>query len=77
MIDEREHNPSRPSWNCAACGRPWPCDPAREEMATRYGSSALPIHAAAYLADAADDMPNVPVAELYERFIAWTRPPSR
>jgi hypothetical protein len=44
-------------------------------MAAGYGGSALSIHAATYLADAADDMPNARVVELYERFIAWTRPP--
>jgi hypothetical protein len=76
LISEREHIPSRPSWNCAACDRPWP-DLAREDMARRYGGSALPIHAATYLEEASRDMPHAPLAALYERFLAWTRLTSR
>jgi hypothetical protein len=65
------HVPARPSWDCQACGCPWPCDPAREE---RAGDPTLSIYLSLQLADAASDMPWAPPGELWERFVAWTRP---
>ena len=68
-----EHIALRPSWDCGSCGKPWPCDPAREGMAaedpiTRSIFLSLLLH------EAAGDMPTAPPAELFERFVAWTRP---
>jgi len=33
MTEMDQHWPRRPSWDCLCCGKPWPCDPAREGMA--------------------------------------------
>jgi hypothetical protein len=37
----------------------------------------LAVYAWATLEDAAHDMPNMPVAELFDRFLAWARKPVR
>lgn len=68
-----EHVVHRPSWDCRACGRPWPCDPAREYLAQRLDSIGLAMYAWDHLDEAAGELPNAPPGELFERFLAWTR----
>ena len=68
------HQPDRPSWDCRACDKPWPCDPAREQLTQTYGRKTLSIFAVDRLSEAARDIPTMTPAELYERFLAWTRP---
>jgi hypothetical protein len=67
------HRPHRPNWDCIACGEAWPCDPARTDLAATFSRTRLAIYQVAQLTVAAADMPSAPPAELYERFIAWTR----
>lgn len=71
--DGVEHQPARPSWDCVACGRPWPCDPAREHLAGRLDAIGLAMYAWDRLEEAAGELPNVPAEELFARFLAWTR----
>jgi hypothetical protein len=66
------HDPHRPTWDCLGCGKPWPCDPAREEMAGENRITRA-ILMSMMLDKAAGDMPTAAPGELYERFIAWTR----
>ena len=68
-----DHEPARPSWDCDTCGRAWPGDPAREHMATYLGRIALAVHMCERLDQAAGDLGNVPPAELFGRFLSWTR----
>lgn len=68
-----EHLPGRPSWDCLACGKPWPCDPAREYLATTMPRTQLCLYAAARFGDALEDLPTAPVSELYDRFLSWIR----
>jgi hypothetical protein len=75
-VTDVEHSAARPAWDCASCGRPWPCDPAREQLAVELGGTYLTLFLALDLVDAARDNPRIPPSELYERFIAWTRRPS-
>jgi hypothetical protein len=70
---EGEHVAERPSWDCRACGNPWPCDPAREALVTEMDRVTLAIYMWSNLEEAAMDMPRGPVSELFERFIRWTR----
>jgi hypothetical protein len=70
-----EHQPIRPSWDCRACDKPWPCDPARAWLTLIYPRTTLSMHAAERLAEAALDVPTTTPAELFERFLAWTRRP--
>jgi hypothetical protein len=67
-----EHIEERPSWDCGACGKPWPCDPAREELAAALDPVALRIQMWTRLEVAALDMPHGPASELFERFLRWT-----
>jgi len=70
---ESEHLAERPSWDCRACGKPWPCDPAREALVMEMDRVALAIYMWLNLEEAAQDIPRGPVSELFERFIRWTR----
>jgi hypothetical protein len=68
-----EHIADRPSWDCLACGKPWPCDPAREDLAAELGPTQLAMYMWASLEEAANDVCALPVGEAFDRFIAWTR----
>ena len=70
---DAEHEAERPSWDCANCGRPWPCDPAREQLKAHLGPVIVAIHMWGRLDDAVLDLRGVPTGELYERFLSWTR----
>jgi hypothetical protein len=71
-----EHLPIRPSWDCAACGHPWPCAIAKETMLTEFREhpSVLTIYMSARLNDAFDDLTaggaQAP-PDLYDRFLCW------
>src|SRR4051794_13841654 len=39
-----EHSAERPSWDCRACGRPWPCDPAREHLQSEMDGTVLAVY---------------------------------
>lgn len=69
---ESEHVAHRPSWDCLACGKPWPCDPAREELRTEMDLVQLAIYMWANLEEAVGDMP-VSMGDMFDRFISWTR----
>ena len=70
-----DHPPSRPSWLCAADGEPWPCDAAREQLASEMAGVGLAMWMATTMVHAAREDPSIPPSELFQRFIAWTRPP--
>jgi hypothetical protein len=67
-----QHTAGRPHWDCLACGKPWPCDPAREAMAADGAPTPTTLFMSSLLVEAARDMPTVPPQELHERFIGWT-----
>ncbi len=68
-----DHTAERPSWDCRSCGKPWPCDPAREQLASEMGGTALAIFMWLHLEEAVGDLPPGPPAELFDRFVSWTR----
>jgi hypothetical protein len=68
----RTHTPERPSWDCLACGQPWPCDPAREELKAELDRVSLAIYMWNRLEESVRDLPPTPPAEIFERFIKWT-----
>jgi len=70
-----QHLPRRPQWECGACEREWPCDPARVRLAEAYGDNRinLAIYVGSLLHVATAELPDADTADLYERFIAWTR----
>jgi hypothetical protein len=71
-----EHLPVRPSWDCAACGNPWPCAIAKEAMLTEFREhpSVLTIYMSARLNDAFEDLTadgRQAPPDLYDRFLCW------
>jgi hypothetical protein len=76
VISAAEHQSSRPSWDCRACEQPWPCDPARERLVQLYGRTTLSIFMVDRLLQATHDLIEAPPAELFDRFLAWTRRPT-
>lgn len=68
------HQPLRPSWDCDTCDRSWPCDSARERMVSEGAGVSLAIVMWGYLEDAVQELPSMPAAEVFDRFISWTRP---
>jgi hypothetical protein len=74
---EHGHIADRPSWDCLACVKSWPCDPAREALATQMDPVQLAMYLWSNLEEAAGDLPDMPVGEAFDRFISWTRSPNR
>lgn len=72
-----EHTPDRPSWDCRACLALWPCPPARVRLSAELDSITLAMYAWACLEEAAGDLADATPSQLYERFLHWTRQPSR
>lgn len=68
-----EHLANRRSWDCLACDKPWPCDPARERLAAELGPVQLAVYMWANLEEAAGHLPDLPISEAFDRFLAWTR----
>ena len=69
------HEPSRPSWRCAACQDEWPCGSRRRELLCEFGPSKvrLALHMAPYFEEAVGDSPRTPISVLYGRFLGWVR----
>jgi hypothetical protein len=72
-------------WDCLACRKPWPCDPAREELPathdavqlriTMWGVLEEAVHIlppTPALEEAVHILPPTPAAELFQRFLHWT-----
>lgn len=72
MCDQAEHDPARPSWDCRACGRPWPCEPARVSLTRDRNRIDLAVLMWDHLEEAARDMPHTPAPDLFDRFLRWT-----
>lgn len=68
-----DHPALRPSWQCGNCGRPWPCPPAREQLAAEMAGTNLAMWMATTMVHVAREVPAMPPGELFERFLAWTR----
>ncbi|WP_067507174.1 hypothetical protein [Actinoplanes sp. TFC3] len=76
QVPRTEHLPSRPTWDCAVCGHPWPCVNAKQELREQYDHfpAGLAIYMASSMYDAVEDLTahGAPTpADLYERFLSW------
>ncbi len=71
----RLHRPERPSWRCARCGEPWPCEPGQAELlATHSGDRVgLAMLLGGQFVQATMDLPGVAVGVLLDQFIGWWR----
>lgn len=76
-LDGNPHTPHRPDWTCRTCDgdAPWPCSPARVRLAEAYLGDrlGLSMYMAELLAAALTEMATTSPAELFERFVTWTR----
>lgn len=76
-LNGNPHEPNRPEWTCRGCDgdTPWPCSPARTRLAEAYRGSRvnLSMYLSVLLTAAVAEMPATPPAELFDRFVAWTR----
>jgi hypothetical protein len=67
------HIPIRPHWLCAGCNEPWPCPTKRAQFLAEYDGAhvSLSLLMSLYFVDAAADIPAIPCAEAYKRFLGW------
>jgi hypothetical protein len=80
--DYEKHIGDRPSWICRACGDPWPCARARQDLRVefRWFPSVFKIYMMGQMADATADLePDSPgpSAALYDRFLSWLPIPAQ
>ena len=73
-----EHMSTRPSWDCVACGHPWPCVNAKTDLLAEFQDfpSVLAIYMSSQMHEAFIDLTahgSVPPADLYDRFLGWIR----
>lgn len=62
------HRPMRPAWDCVTCGMPYPCPDARATLAAGDSWTAATYLASQFVL-AVNDLPAVPVVDLYARFL--------
>ncbi|MEV4350581.1 SAM-dependent methyltransferase [Actinoplanes sp. NPDC049596] len=65
-----EHVGRRPGWDCAVCGRAWPCAPAKAELTAEHRGQqpALVVFLGSCMLAAIDDCVE---GDLFERFLGW------
>jgi hypothetical protein len=72
-----DHQPSPATYDCRSCERPWPCDAAREYLAsTTPDTVQLGMRLWVELEQAAAVLRHEPPAVLFDRFLKWARPPA-
>lgn len=67
-----EHIEARPTWDCRACGEPWPCPDAQTELKAQMSPTSVRIHMWLRLEVAAEDMPTATALDMFDRFLRWT-----
>ncbi|GIE35367.1 hypothetical protein Ait01nite_084120 [Actinoplanes italicus] len=69
-----DHQADPAGYDCRACEKPWPCDPAREYLlSTTPDPVQLNMRLWLELETAAGVLRHEPPAELFERFLKWAR----
>lgn len=75
------HAPERPTWDCAGCRAPWPCDCARTALLIHYANDpiALGVHLCTTMHRAIDDFVHhgwpLRPSTIHTRFLAWADNP--
>ncbi|ROT33262.1 hypothetical protein [Micromonospora sp. HM5-17] len=67
------HAAVRPQWSCSCGQRCWPCPTARTILLLTTDRLSLARSATTWVYDAARELPDVTPAELFDRFVGWTR----
>jgi hypothetical protein len=72
-MSEVRHTPARPSWECVACGEPWPCRTRRVAFLADHQGRRHHLRAvlALWMYEAAEEL-QVSAGDLHERFIGWS-----
>lgn len=70
------HRADQPSWDCVICHQPWPCAPAKVELAEEYLNDHVSgtVYLAMCMHDAINDSfyrTGPEPAELWHRFLGW------
>lgn len=67
------HTYARPSWDCAGCGEPWPCAPARADLSEDYRPEriGLAVYLGMLLVEALADQHGQAPGDLYQRMLGW------
>lgn len=71
-MENIEHIAARPSWDCKVCGQQWPCEPARQELSSTLGRTALTMQMWVYFEAAAHEIKGALAIDLFDRFLNWT-----
>lgn len=65
----------RRGWACRRCRVAYPCPAERDRLLAAYGNTAvLRGHMYRLWEQAVAELPQVPVWQLYDQLVAWTRP---
>jgi hypothetical protein len=77
LISRCDHEAERPTWDCRVCGQTWPCATAKVDLVEEFerGRTMLILFMGSCMVEAIDDLKssNGPPADLYDRFLGWTR----
>jgi hypothetical protein len=68
------HQPDQATYDCVACEKPWPCDPARTHLLGNSRDAVqLSMRLWTELEHAAGPLRNEPPSALFDRFLKWAR----
>jgi hypothetical protein len=68
------HQPDQATYDCVACDKPWPCDPAREHLlGSTPDAVQLSMRLWTELEHAAGPLRHELPAVLFDRFLKWSR----
>ena len=72
------HRYTLPSWDCEACGQPWPCVERKAKFLHDYEGQPgeLRLVMSLFFIDATEDLTES-VEEVHTRFVSWTIPARR
>jgi hypothetical protein len=78
LVPKTPHQPDRPTWDCLACGEPWPCAPGKVEL-TEQGAvhrRSLRLYLESCAIDMIDDRADGHCASgrddaIYDRILGW------
>ncbi|MEU4162965.1 hypothetical protein [Actinoplanes sp. NPDC026670] len=81
LVPRTRHQPGRPSWDCLACGAPWPCAPGKVELAEQgtVHRRSLRLYLESCVIDMIDDRAgghrtSLRDSAIYERILGWLDP---
>jgi hypothetical protein len=75
LVPRAAHQPDRPTWDCLACGEPWPCAPGKAEQGAVHRRS-LRLYLESCAIDMIDDRADGHRVSgrdeaIYDRILGW------